>query len=360
MDTPFNYNRFVVGNDFLSRKKELNILTNLLRQGQHALIYDAPKTGKKSLVQQTFLNLQKLSYDFKACNINLFNIRSKDVLFRTIASQIASSVSNTLDEWNSFHDKYFTFPEEGPLTDKQIEDIIALPELIAKESGINYIIYFEEFQNILLIDDYDKILKLFDKLWREHTMTTYLITGSQINAMKNIFEEQKFFYNFAEYIPLSPLEEKSVIDYITRTFLKVGRVVDQELAQNIYHSLSANPWYIWHLSTICFNLTKGYLNDKIIQEGMISLLSLHEPRFKQMVYGLSNYQISFLKAIFDGVTRFSSNEILEKYHFNSSANVHRLKDALKKKEIVTFDDNDIPSIIDPLFKIWLKKYYFVQ
>ena len=47
-----------------------------------------------------------------------------------------------------------------------------------------------------------------------------------------------------------------------------------------------------------------------------------------------------------------------KYGFNSSANVRRIKDALKKKEIITFDEKDEPVILDPLFEYWLTKYYF--
>ena len=73
---------------------------------------------------------------------------------------------------------------------------------------------------------------------------------------------------------------------------------------------------------------------------------------------LMNHQISFLRAVLDGVTKFSSTDTIAKYGLNSSANVRRVKDALKKKEIVTFDEKDEPEIIDPLFKYWAEKYYF--
>ena len=48
-----------------------------------------------------------------------------------------------------------------------------------------------------------------------------------------------------------------------------------------------------------------------------------------------------------------------KYSLNSSANVRRLKDALMKKEILTFVGEDAkPVILDPLFEYWLRNYYF--
>jgi hypothetical protein len=35
-----------------------------------------------------------------------------------------------------------------------------------------------------------------------------------------------------------------------------------------------------------------------------------------------------------------------------------VKDALKKKEIITFNEKDEPVILDPLFEYWITKKYF--
>ena len=88
------------------------------------------------------------------------------------------------------------------------------------------------------------------------------------------------------------------------------------------------------------------------------LVSIHEPRFISIMNDLTGFQISLLKATLDGVVRFSSFDVIEKYSLNSSANVRRVKDALKKKEVLTFNDKDEPVILDPLFEYWLGKYYF--
>ena len=76
---------------------------------------------------------------------------------------------------------------------------------------------------------------------------------------------------------------------------------------------------------------------------------------------LTTFQVSLLKAIIDGYTKFSTAEVIRKYSLNSSANVRRLKDALMKKEILTFvGDDERPVIFDPLFEYWLKNTYFKQ
>ena len=67
---------------------------------------------------------------------------------------------------------------------------------------------------------------------------------------------------------------------------------------------------------------------------------------------------SLLKAVMDGVVKFSASDVIEKYRLNSSANVRRVKDALKKKEVLTFNEKDEPVVLDPLFEYWLEKSYF--
>jgi hypothetical protein len=70
---------------------------------------------------------------------------------------------------------------------------------------------------------------------------------------------------------------------------------------------------------------------------------------------LSGYQINFLRAIAENVnSEFTKNEILQKYHLGTSANVKRLKDALEKKELIDISGK-IVSFNDPVFKLWFQK-----
>ena len=93
-------------------------------------------------------------------------------------------------------------------------------------------------------------------------------------------------------------------------------------------------------------------------DALNAILSVHEPRFNVLVNDLTDHQLSLLRAVLDGVVKFSASDVIERYRLNSSANVRRVKDALKKKEIITFNEKDEPVVIDPLFEYWVRKYYF--
>ena len=98
--------------------------------------------------------------------------------------------------------------------------------------------------------------------------------------------------------------------------------------------------------------------EPVLVDSLDTLVAIHEPRFIDTMNSLTTFQVCLLRAVLDGHTKFSSAEIISRYNLNSSANVRRLKDALCKKEIITFDEDDNPEILDPLFEYWVKKKFF--
>ncbi|MFA7180683.1 MAG: hypothetical protein WC077_05980 [Bacteroidales bacterium] len=378
MDTPFVYNKYVTGNEFISRQSELTLLTNMVRLKQHVLIYEPPKSGKKSLVQQGLIQLRKEGHDFTVCNINLFNVRTKKQLLQKYVNALLGTFSNTPAESLQMQkemlpdmEKYFgNVPEmkksldmSNPETDtRQIpaamtRQIFNLPELLAKRFNTNPIIYIEEFQELLLQDNPHGILTEMESTLKEHQQTTYIITGSMVNSMKEIFEEKRYFYNFAERIKLGPLDSKSLAEFYHKSFMKTGRVVSRELSTAMYNLTDGHPWYAQQLGDISYGLTRGYLTEQVLKQSFLSLLELHSYRYQLITSRLSRFQINFLKAIMDNVEQLSAAETMSYYGFNSSANVKRLKDAVKRKEILT-EENGQWVFLDPLFKTWLKEVYF--
>ncbi len=86
--------------------------------------------------------------------------------------------------------------------------------------------------------------------------------------------------------------------------------------------------------------------------------AIHEPRFVATMNDLTTFQVSMLRAILDGHSKFTSSEVIESYGLNSSANVRRLRDALCKKEVVFFNEGGKAQVLDPLFEYWARRFYF--
>jgi hypothetical protein len=339
-----------------------------------------PKSGKMSLIQQTLFNMRMQGCEFVVGEFSVLNIRD----IRTFLIRFGTTVIKTLASSSSEYGKivsedlnetHFRFDAEhysetgeviatnGEIDDNDIQTMMDLPYRMVIEKNQKMYLIINEFQNIDLTEDGDKVFKAMEKSIQSaepssQSSFSFIFCGSMVNAMKEIFEEKKYFYRMAEHVELAPFDEKDIIELASRGFLSNGKVIERELLQGMCKLFQNNMWYINHFLSICDYLSKGYIIMSTLSEALDILLSIHEPRFIAYVNDLTSFQLSLLRAILDGKDKFSTSEVIEEYGLNSSANVKRLKDALKKKEIVTFDEKENPTILDPLFEYWVKKYYF--
>ena len=319
---------------------------------------------------------------YLAPGASLFNVRNTARFLTKLGSAVIRQAASTPAEYedavrNMLAGTHFTFDQERfsccdeilTLTDEpdenDIRKILALPEAVAEKADTDVFVILEEFQDLLSLGETEseRIFRIMQEMFtgRDRTgehFVSFILTGSKVNAMKFIFEERKFFHRTVEHIPLLRIDNREITDHIMRGFLTGGKVIDQELLSGAVELFKGNIWYISHFAAVCDSLSKGFMNEGTMMDALAMVLSVHEVRFKAMTDDLTVHQLSLLKAILDGETRFSSVEVVEKYALNSSANVRRVKDALKKKEIITFNEKDEPYFLDPLFEYWLEKYYF--
>lgn len=380
MEMPFIYDRYVTGKHFVGRKNECYALSNLLGQREHVVMYEPPKAGIHSVIQQTLFDMRRSGKTFSAAILDMFNIRSLEAFLKGFGSAIVRTLYSSPAEYAEVTEKYlagsnFRFdPERFSLcdevisldcqpTDEDIRLMMMLPARIAKEKGEQGIVIIDEFQNIAEDPEHERLFAVMEALFSDGSLrdgpgVSFILTGSRVNAMKYIFEHKRYFHRLTEHLPLSPIDEKEILEHIRRGFIAGGKVFEREQALGICRILGNNIWYVNHFCAICNSLSPGYINEGIIMDALNTLTSIHKPRFEAMMYGLTEFQVSLLKAVTEGTVRFSATEIIERYSLNSSANVKRVKEALMKKEIITFNDRQEPVVLDPLFEYWVTKFYF--
>lgn len=177
--------------------------------------------------------------------------------------------------------------------------------------------------------------------------------------MEDIFIKRHFFYRRATRLKLGKVDEREIVEHIIKGFLASGKVIDRDLISGACRLFKCNLFYVNHFTSICDSLSKGYIMEPVLLEALATVIAINRGRFVAMMNDLTTFQVSLLKAVIDGYTKFSTAEVIRKYSLNSSANVRRLKDALMKKEILSFVGEDgRPVILDPLFEYWLRNYYF--
>lgn len=381
METPFVYDRYVTAKNFIGRKKECGVLANLLEAGEHVVMYEPPKTGKMSLIQQTLINMRSSGKQFMIVCVDMFNIRTMQEFMIRFGTTVMKAALSTQDQYKDAIERYlegthFVFDRERYYQDGSIVSLnwdldkadmaamMRLPYRLAADRKLPFYVILKEFQSIMFADEYEDLFEVMEDMFRERfekPSPSFIITGSRVNAMKLIFAERRFFYRQVVHLPIQPVENREIIDHIVRGFLYgSGKSFERDLAMGACELFKCNMWYVNHLASICDLMSKGFINEAVMTDALRSMISIHEPRFLNMINDLTDHQVSLMRAVLDGVVKFSASDVIEKYHLNSSANVRRVKDALRKKEVITFNEKDEPVVLDPLFEYWLENYYFAK
>lgn len=378
MDTPFPYAQYVTGKHFIGRKADVTLLGNLLSQGEHVAIYEPPKSGKTSLIQQALYTMRLGGRAFTVGQFSALNIRTPEDFLLRLGATVLKMVAFTTDEIRNLVQRYlagthFVFDPVAYSERNQVislnweldgEDVLAmlrLPFRVAADRGDRMIMILDDFQCLSYLDNPDVILRPLDAVLREEQarkLFSFVFCGSAVNAMKTLFEGSRLFSRVVARVRLSPIDEHEIVDHVQRGFLSSGKVLNQDLVVGTCRLFKGNVWYINQFASICDTMSRGYIMEPMLVDALNCLIAIHEPQFVSIVSNLTTHQISLLRATIEGSIRFSSADIIRKYGLNSSANVKRVKDALMKKEVLTFDENDVPSLEDPLFEYWVKKYYF--
>ena len=381
MDTPFIYNGYVTDKNFIGRSMERRILANLIKAGEHVSLYEPPKTGKMSLLMQVFLDLKNERTQFVGVIVDMLNVSTLDDFLIKFGTSVIKHSASTPDDYASIVENYLDgthfvfdrmqFISRGEILSlnwqpdaNDISRLLELPQKLAQSKGVRYVVVLKEFQNLMKADEYEMVFKIMETQMKERDRkaqypAVFIMMGGMVNAMKLIFEEKRYFYRQVNHLALAKVDSKEIVEFLVKGFLSgMGKSFDRNLAMGACELFKSNLWYINHLAAICDALSKGFVTETMMTEALESMISVHEIRFKSIVNDLTDHQLSLLRAVLDGVVKFSASDVIDKYHLNSSANVRRVKDALKKKEVITFNEKDEPIVLDPLFEYWLRRTYF--
>lgn len=377
MNFPFRYDIPARDKYFLGRTDDIDKIVNILSTCGSVIVYGEPGTGCKSLSLAALCKFRINNPDVIVAEVDFMRARTTEDILLAYADGVLKAFGSTAQDFKELSEDYLggthlvfdveCYSDNGQvlsfnwLPDRDdVDRVISLPSAIAAWRGVKVLLFFHHFQNILFPEDSDMLLSALEKVAENSQCCSMLFTGSQFNRLREIFDVRRFFWLTAVRLIPSTIEMSLIVDFVFKGFQTQGKVLEKNIIIGAVEVLRSNPMYINQLFSIVDAGARGYVNSQAVQDGLDILVQSNRKRFISCVNSLTDFQLSLLKAILDGEIRFSAASVIEKYHLNSSANVKRLKDALTKKEIVWFDEEDIPHVQDILFELWLRKEYFAQ
>jgi len=251
-----------------------------------------------------------------------------------------------------------SFGVEWETLQKSPDEILNLPETIAKAKKIGVIVCIDEFQSI---GDFPESLAFQRKLrshWQHHHNVAYCLYGSKRSMLLDIFSNSAMpFYKFGDMMFLQKISNQNWGKFIEKRFEDTNKEISIEQAEYLAKLVDNHSYYVQQLAQQAWLRTERACSREIIDEALQSIKNQLSLLFVGQVETLTSKQINFLKAVVDGETAFSSQGNLKKYRLGSSANVKKIKTTLISREIIDVTPQNV-DILDPIFKLWLKEDFF--
>lgn len=351
-EAPFVFGVRVEGNTFTDRKEETNRLKMNFLYGVNTILISPRRMGKTSLVEKVCSLVE--SDTLKIAKIDAFGCRSENDFINAFATAVVRATSSKWEEWM---EKNFSIALEYNRANTVTEDILQLPETIAKQKGIKIVICIDEFQQIADFPDSITFQKKLRSVWQLQSNVSYCLYGSKKHMMEKIFQSQSHpFYRFGDLFYLDKISETDWVKYICDRFRVTGKEISRGLASEICTVTDRYSSYVQQLAWLVWLRTDKHATKEDVEFGIDRMLDACEPLFIQQTESLSAYQMNFLRALANGVhTGFTRSEILDTYQLGTAANISRLKKALTEKDLIMMTAPKKLEISDPILALWLKR-----
>ena len=377
METPFVFGKLAVERNFTNRENERQRLTGNFSGLVNTVLISPRRWGKSSLVQKSALEAMSADKNLHFCFLDAFNIRTEEQFYHALASEVlkisASKLEVLIENAKRFMGAFLPKLSFNPGSQDELslsldwkevkkhpDAILDMAEKVAEEKGWKLVICIDEFQNISTFENQLAFQKKLRSHWQKHQHVAYCLYGSKRHMLMDVFTSSSMpFYKFGDILFLEKIHRESWIPFICSRFEDTQKQISERNAAFIADLAECHPYYVQQLAQQSWLRTTTVCSEEIIMEaheGVVSQLSL---LFQSRTEELSTPQINFLKALLDGVEKFSSKNILDEYHLASSANVARIKKALENKEIIDLLAGNI-LVLDPMYKNWLITRYFIK
>lgn len=372
IESPFTFGVRVEGDTFTDRRTETERLKANFTYGVNTILISPRRMGKTSLVDRVCSLID--NDNIRIARIDAFGTRSESDFINAFATAIVRATSSKWEEWienakvflsrfvpkvsfgmDPYND--FSVSLEYNANNNTTEEILHLPELIAREKGYKIVVCIDEFQQIGEYPDSLTFQKKLRGAWQLQSNVSYCLYGSKKHMMERMFQNSSYpFYRFGDLFYLNKISEADWVAYICERFEVTGKHISEELAREICTVTDRYSSYVQQLAWLVWLKTQHEATMSDVQYGIDRLLDACEPLFIQQTEDLSAYQMNFLHALVNGIhTGFTQSEILKTYRLGTAANVTRLKKALIEKDLVCLSAPKHLELSDPILALWLKR-----
>ena len=371
MSKPFIYGMSVDGSHFTDRELETQRLKLNFEHGVNSILISPRRMGKTSLVKKVMSQIDDAA--IKVVYMDIYKCRTEYEFYERFASAVIQATASKAEQMiktakefiMSIAPKIIYSPEPGADYALQLginqksntpEEILDLPEKIAKKRGIQIVVCIDEFQQIGEMPDSLNVQKTIRSVWQHHSNTSYCLFGSKQHMMAKLFYSRNMpFYQFGDMFFLKRIPTEKWVPFIVSRFQEAGKTISEQLAERICSTVDNYSAYVQQLAWNVLAMSGDEITDESFNDGLEATLAQVTPLFVEKTEGLTTYQLNLIRAICDGYhTDFGKSEVTSKFDLGTRSYLVKLKNVLVEKEIIEITESGC-YLADPLFEYWFKR-----
>lgn len=372
MNNPFVFGKIVEKNNFCNRKTEIKELKGNIENGFSVWLFAPRRYGKSSLINKVF---QNLSGNIKTVNFDLYNVKSVDDFVRRYSNVLAKELFNWKDDVKKITKQLGRYLKSlqpqlsfdtaaNPsilLSNREIseqidiEEILNLPERIAKEQNVKVCIAFDEFQEISRIDKF--IINWMRSAFQNQKNVSYVFLGSKQSLMQDIFTSMNSpLYEYALKMDIGTIKRTELSKFISKKFAEQKLNVSPKTISDILNISKCHPHFTQYFASVVFDEIKSGTDENrkdFTNLWMGKIIAAQSVIFQNIYDQLNNNQRKILLALTHSPREIFSNNSREKYNLPSSSTLSTNLNGLISKNLIYKHKSEY-YISNPVFENWIK------
>jgi hypothetical protein len=358
---PFKYGSVVSGIDFCGRSKNIHELTQFIESGQNVVLQGERRIGKTSLVYETVKRMNKRQFLL----VDLMEVKTiEDVCTRTLRALVQleqKSVFKTLAHLRpSLSVNSLTGDLSvslGSTSDLNAESIADILKLISKNHARKpLVVFFDEFQDILKVDNNKAILAQLRGEIQYQGDVPYIFAGSIRNHMDDIFNHPDSpFFKSAMSLDVGPLSQQDFEAFLKEKFRAGKRQAEPNLIPEIFKMTNCVTGDVQQICEALWSVTD---EGEVIDESQLSkalelIFSRESKSYEVILAGLTANYLNILKALSEcGGNHVTSARFVSKAKVANGSTVTKALSYMQGKKLV-FKHEGGWRFTNPFFGLWL-------
>jgi hypothetical protein len=373
---PFTFGTLAQDDAFTDRREEIASLAADMRNGQDVVVLAPRRYGKTSLALRAAQEVLADGVLVAYCDLmrTPTKVRLASALAKTIVDDLLSPVQGLLERAGSVvrglrvspsveldpHDGGVRFSFEALRRsadiDATLERLLELPAEIAAERGRRVVVVFDEFQEVVRVDD--TLPNLLRAIFQTQREVGHVYLGSRRHVLTTIFDDRhEPFWRSAKQIELGRIGEDELGDYVRTRFEVTDRGIDDDALARLLELTDGHPYATQELAYFTWERAPlGHAAHAAdVERALAQVLRSEHNSLARLWEDATPNERLVLLALHEEPGGLYAEAYRRRHGLPAAASVQRAVAALTREDVVERAPDGTWAIAEPFLGEWLDR-----